>query len=146
MVSIYDKNISFETVEEKAKEVSRKVKEPVLYLSGCGGDVFVIGVVAKGKCCTRGVVGENPQDYGLDECCVDLKKIEKWFGLSVESLEKLFVNTDTEDAFDLIEDIQSEFEKLLRVPLNFRREWISTYDGVYQKKYGSNGVEIYERL
>lgn len=143
MVSVYDKNLSFETVVEKAKEISRKVAEPVLYLSGFDGDIFIFGVLKKGKLCTNGVVGETPQDYGVDECCADMSILRESLCFPVENLERLFNETD--DVFDLIENLQQEFERLLEVPLNFRRDWISLYEGAYQKKRENNGVVIYER-
>ena len=49
------------------------------------------------------------------------------------------------DMFELIENLQQEFENILGVPINFRRDWISIYDGVYKKKDERNGVVIYEK-
>lgn len=143
MVSLYDKNLSFETVIEKAEEISREVAAPVLYLSVFSDDILIFGVLINGKLCTSGVVGETPQDYCLNECHADLSVLGKSFCLSVENLERLF--TDTDDVLGLIENLQDEFERLLGVPLNFRRDWISTYDGTYQKKHERNGVVIYEK-
>ena len=143
MVSVYDKNLSFETVMAKAEEISRGVAAPVLYLSVFGDDILIFGVLINGELCTSGVVGETPQDYCLNECHADLSVLGKSFCLPVENLKRLF--TDADDVLELIESLQQEFEKLLGIPLNFRRDWISTYDGTYQKKYEKNGVEIYEK-
>lgn len=143
MVSIYDRNLSFETVSEKAREISREVIDPVFYLSCFDGDIFIFGIFVNGKQRTNGVVGEAVQDYGFSEKCANLKLLAKYWGFSIDKLEQLFNEVD--DIVALISKLERGFEELIGLPLNFQRDCVSIYNGVYQKVYEDNGIDIYTK-
>lgn len=73
-VSIYDENLSYQTVEAQAQMVSKHVEVPVAYTSNFDDDVFLFGVYLRGDIVTRGcILSDNDEDddrseeYGICE-------------------------------------------------------------------------------
>ena len=118
-LSVYDGNLSFETVEEKARQISEKIQAPVVYTSNFDDDLFLFGVMRNGRVITHGCIGEDLEEcYGVKPCAVDLRLFLEALGLSGEIPEL---------PEDDVDEGQAIVEKLLGIELNLRQPLPRTY-------------------
>jgi hypothetical protein len=127
-VSVYDDRLSFETVEKKARELSKDIDEPVAYTSVFDDDFFFFGVYRRGKIITGGRVGENLRVYGIKPKAVNIDKFCKAINvLKPCSLE----GTNGTNNIKAMED---EIENLLQVPLNLSPDEVRSDPTHFVKK------------
>lgn len=118
-LSVCDGNLSFETVEEKARQISEKIQVPVVYTSNFDDDLFLFGVMESGHVITHGCIGEDLEEcYGVKSCAADLRLFSEALGLSGEIPEL---------PEDDVEEGQAIVEKMLGIELNLRMPLPRTY-------------------
>ena len=87
-LSIYDGNLSFESVEEQVEEISKRIQAPVVYTSNFDDDLFLFGVMQNGRVITHGCVSDpdaNVEEcYGVKTCAANLRLFAETLGLSGE--------------------------------------------------------------
>lgn len=87
-LSIYDENLSFESVEEQVEEISKRIQAPVVYTSNFDDDLFLFGVMQNGRVITHGCVSDpdaNVEEcYGVKTCAANLRLFAETLGLSGE--------------------------------------------------------------
>ncbi len=113
-VSVYDENISFETIEDKAKAVSNIIDVPVVYTSNFDDDIFIFGIYRSGNLITCKKVGEELSEYDITP---DNLEVDKFCSaLTIKKMESIETIINSEE----IDEIEEEIEKILRVPLKLR--------------------------
>lgn len=109
-VSIYDESLSFESIEEKAKIISKNVDQPVLYTSNFDDDVFIFGIFQIGKKITQGNIGDGLCIYGLTPKKIDF---DKFFRV-------LEINKNCSQLTGNIDLVEKEMQELLQISLNIK--------------------------
>lgn len=138
-ISIYDENVSFESIKNKAKYLSSNINYPLIYTSNFDDDVFIIGIFKLGKLITSGSLGENLSAYEIKHKAIDINKL-----CSEIDYEK----PDTLEGINNITDIEAieyEIEKLLQVPLNFNMERV-LFKNIFNDMFLNTKINIYEMV
>ena len=118
-LSVYDGNLSFETVEEKARQISEKIQAPVVYTSNFDDDLFLFGVMQSGHVITHGCIGVDLEEcYGVKSCAADIRLFSEALGLSGEIPEL---------PEDDVDEGQAIVENMLGIELNLRMPLPRTY-------------------
>jgi hypothetical protein len=76
-MSIFDQDLSFETVEDKALELSRELNEKVFFSSVFDDDVFFFGLCQKGRSIATHTSGQC-EAYGIENASINVDLMEAW--------------------------------------------------------------------
>ena len=105
-ISIYDKQLSFESVADAALGLSAELRAEVLFASVYDDDVFFFGLYQNGLCVAEHVSGQC-EVYGMENAQENIALMEKYLG----------IDPDTE--FTLLNKEEVEFETVLQKCLGF---------------------------
>lgn len=105
-ISIYDRELSFESVEDRALELSIELDMEVLYASVFDDDVFFFGLCRSGRVVAEHISGQC-EAYGLVKTHKNIDLMGKW----------LVNRTDID--LDLENKEAAEFEECLQCHLGF---------------------------
>lgn len=99
--SIFDEKLSFETVISKARELSKKVCSPVVYMSNFDDSAFIMGVYRHGRSRTKLAIGEGLAEYGFKRTGISLTAFFECFDFvdqnQCQRLQKVHDVFDTEE-------------------------------------------------
>ncbi len=137
-ISIYDESISFETVEETVKMLSKTIDEPLLYFSNFDDDIYIFGGYKMGRLVSNRRLGYGLDDYGMDPKELNSAKFCNVFStFKKEFMEHL-------NRIEEIVTIENEIEKCLQLPLDMRLDDAQTNNEIYIEMSHEDGVYIYK--
>ena len=113
-ISVCDENDSFESVEKKARNISRQFDNPIVFTSNFDDDVFVFGVCKGGQCITRGTAGANLDRYGLECSAIDTERFLRTVSAGGSGPCRGL------DSLEDIRKIENALEEYLRLPLSIK--------------------------
>jgi hypothetical protein len=140
VISIYDENISFETVEEKAKAISERIENPVLYTSNFDEDVFFLGIYRSGNLITCRKAGDGLSDYDILPAYLDIEKFCQELSLREAASAELLNRSED------IEELEEEMEQLLEAPLNLSLEDIQYGDEPFTELFVEKRVHALKKI
>lgn len=114
--SAYDRNYTFETIEDAAISLSQVVALPILYTTVFDGDILLFGLYIDGELVTKQAMGSRfaLEEYGVEECRADAQVLCEKLNLQNNALvEKLCTQRNIHKTIEML-------EKLMDVQL-FRR-------------------------
>jgi hypothetical protein len=118
-ISILHPDFNWESVNDVALEISKKVIGPILTIGYFDDDIFILTVIKAGYIITRHIAGYSLDAYGLQQNEGDAEVIVKELDFDVE-IDELKIVLNQED----IEKKVIELEKLLKLPLWINADWI----------------------
>lgn len=139
-ISIYDENISFETVEDRAKALSIRVDEPIMYVSNFDDDVLVFGIYRNGNLITSRNLGEGLALYDIIPANLDMVKFCN--ELKIEITDSMDYLNDIE----IIDEIEDKIENILQVPLKLTLADIQYDFEQFLEKYIADRVHVFEMI
>ena len=104
--SIFDEDLSIQSVIKKAREISKKTDSPVVYVSNCDDSAFIMGVYYQGRCSAKLAIGEGLAEYGIKSSCTNLMSMTDHFDFIDESqIQMLRRTSDVFKAQEWVSDI-----------------------------------------
>ncbi len=137
-ISIYDESNAFETIQSKAKELSRKMDSLITYTSNFDDDVFLIGAYDRGKLIASGKFGVNLPAYGMKRKNINIDQLCKV--LDVDKTESLCLINSLES----VNDIEDIIEEHLKIKLYLDIEEVKS-DKLYIETYSDSIFHIYNK-
>lgn len=101
--SIYDGDISFETVIKKATSVSKRTDRPVVYVSCFDGDVLMWGVFIAGRHLIQYAIGGGLTEYGMEDKRADSEELHALFDFIDPKLLEIINSVDGSGFRDIVE-------------------------------------------
>ena len=136
-VSLYNKDMSFQTITKKARALAKKFHEPILYTSNFDDDVFVFGLLVEGKTVTSGRICNAPEFYDLTTKIANMDPLYR--ALCGEYLQPQKMPTNI---FELEELLSS----IMGVPLFTYAEDLDDDPEHFERLEERNGVRLYQKL
>jgi len=112
-ISIYDESVFFQSINEMAKKLSKKIDNSILYVSNFDDDLLLIGIVKSGKTYAKKHIGENAVVYDI-KLVNNIKKIH-----DLKEFDYLEKNLKFEKSND-IDECENSIEKELGITLKFK--------------------------
>lgn len=118
-ISILHPDFTQESINTIALEISEDISAPILAIGYYDDDFFTLAVIRDGHIITEHVSGCNLESYGLEPIDSNAEIIINELELDVASevLDDVFNNKD-------IEKKVKDFEKLIRLPIWIKADWI----------------------
>jgi hypothetical protein len=138
-ISIYDETNSFETIQNKVKDLSTKMDYPILYTSNFDDGVFLLGAYKSGKLITSGNMGPELSVYGMKTRHINISKLCN--ALQLEKTEA-FEAINSMEEIDEIEQVVEEFlHSLLDLDFNSVAS-----DTEYEEMFSKNRFRVFNKV
>lgn len=135
-VSLYNRDMSFQTITSKARSLARKFSEPILYTSNFDDDVFVFGLIHVGKTVTSGRICDAPDIYGLTTKAVNMTALRRVLGVDSDKPRSM-----PTDIFELEELLTS----MTGVPLFADQDDLYRDPEHFEQVEERNGICVYRK-
>ncbi len=140
VLSIYDGDLSFEMVEERAKQLSKKINNPVIYTSNFDDDIFIFGIYQSGEFITGRKMGDGLADYDISPEDLEIEKF--YHGLSLnKAINTRMVLENSEE----VEALEDELERILEAPLKFSIEDVREDYEKFTELFTENHIQVFKR-
>ena len=140
VLAVYDENLSFETVEDKAKAVAIYMDVPVLYVSNFDDDVLIFGACLPSAEFTKEICGEACEAYGMEITHMDADLFRSAAGewLTEQALQEILNAPSMEEKEELL-------KKILPVPLRADADDLRS-DPAYEQLPTSGGLTLFRKI
>ena len=103
-LSLYDGNMSYTDAPKMARRFAKKIKDPIVYTSCFDGDIFVFGLIEKGKTKTSGRACESSEIYGIKEKQAKMEEFYRIAGVPMLD-QKMKMPSDVMELEELLTSI-----------------------------------------
>lgn len=135
-VSLYNKDMSFQTITQKVRSLAKKFPEPILYTSNFDDDVFVFGLLVEGKTVTSGRICDTPEVYDVTTKLANMAPLRRILCDGADQPKKM-----PTDIFELEELLSS----MMGVPLFAYAEDLDDDPDRYEFLEERNGIRLYRK-
>lgn len=135
-VSLYNRDMSFQTITQKARSIAKKFPDPILYTSNFDDDVFVFGLLVAGKTVTSGRICDIPEIYDVTTKIANMAPLRRTLCDSANQPKKM-----PTDIFELEELLSS----MMGVPLFAYAEDLDQDPEHYNFMEEHNGIRVYQK-
>lgn len=139
VLSIYDGDLSFEMIEERAKQLSKKINNPVIYTSNFDDDIFIFGIYRSGEFIAGRKMGEGLADYDISPEDLEIEKF--YHGLSLNKA----INTRILENSEEVGELEDEMERILEAPLKFDIEDVREDYEKFTELFTENHVHVFKK-
>lgn len=136
-VSLYNRDMSFQTITQKARSLAKKLPEPILYTSNFDDEVFVFGLIVEGRTVTSGRICENPEFYDVTTKLANMALLRRTLCDDADQPKKMPTNI-----FELEELLSS----MMGVPLFAYAEDLDLDPEHYEFVEERNGIRVYQKI
>lgn len=135
-VSLYNRDMSFQTITQKVRSLAKKFPEPILYTSNFDDDVFVFGLLVEGKTVTSGRICDTPEVYDVTTKLANMAPLRRILCDGADQPKKM-----PTDIFELEELLSS----MMGVPLFTYAEDLDNDPEHYEFMEERNGIRLYRK-
>ena len=135
-VSVYNRDLSFQSIASKARSFAKKLAEPIVYISNFDDDVFVFGVIENGKTVTSGRICTDSEYFDLTNKTANMTALRRVLG--GDDIIPRRMPTDISE----MEDILS---KVMGVPLFADEDDVYRDTEHFEKTEERNGICVYKK-
>jgi len=137
IISVYETNLSFETVEDKAQLLSKLLSMTVIYISNFDDNVLLLGVFSPNSQPINGAMGIGLSGYGIEQKLIDINA----FSASTEIVDAGLLETLAKESDIAV--IECELSRVLDAPFRVDETVIDSehYSLAGQEK----GLRIYTK-
>ena len=136
-VSLYNRDMSFQTITQKARSLAKKFPNPILYTSNFDDDVFVFGLLLEGKTVTSGRICDNPEFYDVTTKMASMVSLRRILCDSADQPKKMPID------ISVLEELLST---MMGVPLFTYEEDLEADSEHYQFVEERNGIRVYQKM
>jgi len=136
-ISVYDETLSFETIVETVKKISKKIDLPILYTSNFDDDVFIMGVVQSGKTLCKRNIGPGLSSYELKQLSVKINTMLAIKGFELTGGQKEFLTTDD------IDKCQESIDDAYGISIALKESDFNDYENMFELIKQKNDLKVF---